>query len=137
MSCGKFRLAPSFSLHLPPFVSKGEPQLPPKSPDLHGGKRKPMRKKPMQIKDIEMSILSKILGGDIRKWRIGLTNDLRVRYEHWKQTENLSVRDWDAWEADSLSDAQALEAKFIREGMKGGTGGNLSASWPVFVYVFD
>jgi hypothetical protein len=91
----------------------------------------------MQIGDIERSILSKIFGSDIRKWRIGLTNDLRVRYEHWKQTENLSVIDWDAWEADSLSDAQALEASFIGKGMKGGTGGNLSASQPVHVYVFD
>lgn len=91
----------------------------------------------MQIKDIETSILSKIFGSDIRKWRIGLTNDLRVRYEHWRDTENQKLLDWDAWEADSLSDAQAVEASFIRKGMKGGTGGNLSASLPIFVYLFN
>ena len=91
----------------------------------------------MQIKDIETSILSKIFGSDIRKWRIGLTNDLRVRYEHWRDTENQKLLDWDAWEADSLSDAQAVEASFIRKGMKGGTGGNLSASLPIFVHLFN
>jgi hypothetical protein len=71
------------------------------------------RRKSMQIRDIETSILSKIVGSDISKWRIGLTNDLRVRYEHWRETENQKLLDWDAWEADSLSDAQALEASFI------------------------
>lgn len=91
----------------------------------------------MQIRDIETSILSKIFGSDLRKWRIGLTNDLRVRYEHWRETENQELLNWDAWEADSLSDAQTVESHFIREGMKGGTGGNLSASLPTFVYVFD
>lgn len=91
----------------------------------------------MQIADIEASIFSKIFGSDIRTWRIGLTNDLRVRYEHWRETERLSVLDWNAWEADSLSDAQAIEADFIRRGMKGGTGGNLSSSERTFVYIFD
>lgn len=91
----------------------------------------------MQIRDIETSISSKIFGSDIRKWRIGLTNDLRVRYEHWRQTENQEILNWDAWESDSLSDAQAVEASFIQKGMKGGTGGNLSEALPTFVYVFD
>lgn len=91
----------------------------------------------MQIKDLETWILSEISGTDIRKWRIGLTNDLRVRYEHWRETENQKLLDWDAREADSLSDAQAVEANFIRRGMKGGTGGNLSPSLRTFVYIFD
>jgi hypothetical protein len=91
----------------------------------------------MQIKDLETTILSKIFGSDIGKWRIGLTNDLRVRHEHWRETENLKVLDWEAWEADSLPDAQAVEASFIRKGMKGGTGGDLSASLPTFVYLFS
>jgi len=91
----------------------------------------------MQVSDIEEKILSKIFGGDIRKWRIGLTNDLRDRYGRWRETENQELLNWEAWEADSLSDAQAVEARFIRKGMKGGTGGNLSASLPTFVYIFD
>jgi hypothetical protein len=91
----------------------------------------------MQIRDLETSILSKVLGSDIRKWRIGLTNDLRVRYEHWRETENQELLNWEAWEADSLGAAQEVEASFIRRGMKGGTGGNLSASVPTFVYIFD
>ncbi len=91
----------------------------------------------MKREDIEAAIRFKISGGDIRKWRVGLTNDLRARYEHWKQAENLKLLDWDAWEAESLPDAQAVEASFIRMGMKGGTGGNLSASHPTFVYLFN
>jgi hypothetical protein len=91
----------------------------------------------MQIRDIETCILSKIFGSDIGKWRIGLTNDLRVRYEHWRETENQALLNWEAWEADTLSDAQEVEASFIRKGLKGGTGGNLSASLPTFVYLFN
>jgi len=40
-----------------------------------------------------------------------------------------------AWKADSLSDAQDIEAYFIDRGMDGGTGGNLSATKTVYVYI--
>ena len=85
---------------------------------------------------IEVAISRKIFGRGIGVWRIGLTHDLRDRYEHWKQAESLNVSEWEAWDVNSLSDAQAIEADFINKGMQGGTGGNLSSVQPVFVYVF-
>lgn len=90
----------------------------------------------MSIETIERAISMMVSGGEMGKWRIGLTHDLRERYEHWRETESLTLSDWSAWEADSLSDAQAVEASFIRRGMRGGTGGNLSSYQPVFVYIF-
>ncbi len=69
-------------------------------------------------------------------WRIGLTHDLAERKRYWKDTEDLSVDYWSDWTADSLSDAQDIESHFINKGMKGGTGGDLSASKTVYLYVF-
>ena len=69
-------------------------------------------------------------------WRIGLTHDLAERKKYWKETEKESVAYWTAWEADSLSDAQDIEAHFINKGMKGGVGGDLSSRKTVYVYVF-
>lgn len=69
-------------------------------------------------------------------WRVGLTHDLTERKSYWGNTENQSIAFWSNWTADSLSDAQAIEATFIEKGMKGGTGGNLSANKTVYVYVF-
>lgn len=69
-------------------------------------------------------------------WRIGLTHDLAERKKYWKDTKNQNVDHWSAWEADSLSDAQAIESHFINKGMKGGAGGDLSAQKTVYVYVF-
>ena len=64
-------------------------------------------------------------------WRIGLTNDPKKRKEDWKNPGY-----WTQWDADSLSDAQDIETFFIRKGMKGGTGGDLSARSTTYVYVF-
>lgn len=69
-------------------------------------------------------------------WRIGLTHDLSERKSYWENTEHESVTRWSDWEADSLLDAQDIEAHFISKGMKGGTGGDLSPHKNVFVYVF-
>jgi hypothetical protein len=68
-------------------------------------------------------------------WRIGLTHDLVERKAYWASQG--SVSSWRAWEADTLSDAQAVESHFINERkMKGGTGGDLSARKTVYVYIF-
>jgi hypothetical protein len=69
-------------------------------------------------------------------WRIGLTHNLSERKAYWKDTKNQDVTYWTAWEADSLSDAQDIEAYFINKGMKGGTGGDLSHIRTVYVYIF-
>lgn len=69
-------------------------------------------------------------------WRIGLTHDLAERKAYWKDTKNQNVTYWAAWEADSLADAQDIEAHFINKGMKGGVGGDLSARKTVYVYIF-
>lgn len=67
-------------------------------------------------------------------WRIGLTHDPATQKQDWFKTE--SVVFWQQWQADSLSDAQDIEAHFINKGMKGGTGGDLSRNKTVYVYVF-
>lgn len=69
-------------------------------------------------------------------WRIGLTHDLAERKQYWRDTKNESVTSWSSWTADSLSNAQDIEAHFISKGMKGGTGGGLSSWKTVYVYVF-
>lgn len=69
---------------------------------------------------------------DYGLWRIGLTHDHSERWEYWGKPEH-----WKYWQADSLNDAQEVEAFFIHEkGMKGGTGGDPSAYKDVFVYIF-
>ena len=87
-------------------------------------------------KGIMDAIASKIGTTSPSIWQIGLTHDLVERKAYWRDTEKVSVDYWSAWTADSLSDAQDIEAHFIRKGMKGGTGGDLSARKAVYVYVF-
>ena len=81
------------------------------------------------------AIQSKI-GPTCSVWRIGLTHDLAERKRYWKDTENQNIAYWSDWTADSLSDAQDIESHFINKGMKGGTGGDLSAYKTVYIYVF-
>jgi hypothetical protein len=69
-------------------------------------------------------------------WRIGLTHDPGERKKYWSETEKQNVALWSQWQANSLSDAQDIEAQFINKGMKGGTGGDLSSYKTVHVYVF-
>jgi hypothetical protein len=70
-------------------------------------------------------------------WRVGLTHDLQERKSYWKNTERQNVDAWTSYQADSLSDAHDIEAHFIHDkGMKGGTGGDLSANKAVYVYIF-
>ena len=88
----------------------------------------------MKKADIVSAIEKKVSNYSI--WRIGLTHEPDERKAYWKDTENQSVKYWSQWQADSLSDAQDIEAAFIKKGMKGGTGGDLSAYRTVYVYVF-
>ncbi len=85
---------------------------------------------------IVTGINSKVRTTALSAWRIGLTHDLAERKKYWRDTENQNVSDWSSWEADSLSDAQAIESHFIDKGMKGGAGGDLSAIYTVYVYIF-
>lgn len=84
--------------------------------------------------DIKAAIEKKV--STYSYWRIGLTHDLAERKAYWKDTKNQDVTYWTAWEADSLSDAQDIEAHFIDKGMKGGVGGDLSSRKTVYVYIF-
>lgn len=86
--------------------------------------------------DIIAAIQHKTGTTNLGIWRIGLTHDLDERKAYWKNTEKETVTYWSDWIADSLSDAQDIEAYFIDKGMKGGTGGDLSSRKTVYVYVF-
>ncbi|MGD1156190.1 MAG: hypothetical protein ABSA41_10210 [Terriglobia bacterium] len=83
---------------------------------------------------IMAAIESKVLTYNL--WRIGLTHDLAERKRYWKDTKNENITYWSDWTADSLSDAQDIESHFLKKGMKGGTGGDLSAKKTVYVYIF-
>jgi len=82
------------------------------------------------------AINAKVGSTEYKIWRIGLTHDLAERKKYWKETEKQNTDWWSQWEADSLSDAQGIEAHFIDKGMKGGTGGDLSTRTTTYVYVF-
>jgi hypothetical protein len=84
--------------------------------------------------DIAKAIVMRIGLSRPSAWRIGLTHYPFTRKAFWEGSED--VRHWTLWECRSLSDAQDIEAAFIRRGMKGGTGGDLSPRYPVFVYIF-
>jgi len=45
-------------------------------------------------------------------WRIGLTHYPDDRKRQWTQTNTTTF--WSQWQVDSLSDAQAIEAHFIK-----------------------
>ena len=67
-----------------------------------------------------------------RAWRIGITHDVPHRYEEWGKPSYFLY-----WEADSLQDAQTIEAHFIHQkGMDGGTGGDLNVRKIAYVYIF-
>jgi len=83
-----------------------------------------------------VSAINSKAGSSYSIWRIGLTHDTVERKKYWKETEKQNVDHWSHWTADSLGDAQDIEAHFIAKGMKGGTGGSLSARQTAYVYVF-
>jgi hypothetical protein len=86
------------------------------------------------------SIISAInakVGPIYSSYRIGLTHDLAERKTYWGETKGEGIACWANWTADSLADAQEIEAHFIYDKkMKGGVGGDLSANKTVYVYVF-
>jgi hypothetical protein len=89
----------------------------------------------MTKSEIIAAIESKVSGTSYSTWRIGLTHDPTGRKNEWA-AEGEDVSRWSEWQADSLSDAQYIEAYFINKGMKGGAGGDLSPYKTVWVYVF-
>ena len=88
----------------------------------------------MNKETIKSEIAGKV-GSSFSLYRIGLTHDPAKRKQEWVD-ESKNVKYWKQWQADTLSDAQEIEAHFISKGMKGGTGGDLSASKSIYVYVF-
>ena len=90
----------------------------------------------MKKEDIISAIETKVGSSIYTNWRIGLTNDPDERRTYWSDTEKQNVTYWTQWPADSLSDAQDIEAEFIRQGMKGGTGGDILSNRIVYIYIF-
>lgn len=86
---------------------------------------------------IESAIKAKIGSSSFGFWRIGLTHDPVERKKRWSETERQDTTYWSQWAADSLADAQDIEAYFIiSKGVQGGTSVDLSPSRTVYVYVF-
>lgn len=93
----------------------------------------------MDKKSIKQAIVDRVDSSKVVEyadWTIGLTHDPANRkQEH--QADGKSIDYWKQWVADSLADAQEIETYFINDkGMKGGTGGDLSARKMVYVYIF-
>jgi hypothetical protein len=73
---------------------------------------------------------------DYSAWTIGLTHGPAERKQQ-HSSDGKSTKYWKQWVADLLSGAQDIESYFINtKGMKGGTGGDLSAGKTVYVYIF-
>ncbi len=93
----------------------------------------------MDKKSITQAIINRVESSktvDYSAWTIGLTHD-PVNRKQQHESEGKSTKYWEQWVADSLSDAQDIESYFINtKGMKGGTGGDLSARKTVYVYIF-
>ncbi len=90
----------------------------------------------MHSADILGAIHLKAFRGPIQIWRIGITNDPEGARRYWLEVRNESTRHWSQWQAESLSEAKAIERHFVEKGMKpGSTGGEVvdGASW---IYVF-
>lgn len=71
-----------------------------------------------------------------KDWRIGITQNLNDRYECWHNPASFRF-----WEADSLGDAQEIEALFLdpnlkEKKMQGGVGGDLAPGKKAYVYIF-
>jgi hypothetical protein len=93
----------------------------------------------MDKESIKQAIIDRVESSktvDYSVWTIGLTHDPAERKKQ-HQDDGKSTEYWEQWTADSLSDAEEIESYFINtKGMKGGTGGNLSARKTVYVYIF-
>jgi hypothetical protein len=90
----------------------------------------------MKKEKIIEAIEGKVGGASHSFWHIGLTHDVAERKKYWKETEKKNVEHWSDWQAESLSEAETIEALFIERGMIGGTGGDLSRWKITYVYVF-
>jgi hypothetical protein len=122
----------------PTEPDKSSPKLPTFS-DLLLAQSKPTRvvsELPSCSKESIVAAIQSKAGRAYGVWRIGITNDPTERRRCWTDDEKQNCTLWQQWKAESLADAEAIEAYFIRMGMKGGTGGHASAYKPVYVYVF-
>ena len=90
----------------------------------------------MTAKSTIMSEVTTKAGSALSAYRIGLTHDAVERRKYWRETEKQDTSYRKQWTANSLADAQDIEAHFINKGMKGGVGGNLSPRQTVYVYIF-
>jgi hypothetical protein len=68
-------------------------------------------------------------------WQIGISHEPADRKQYWTG-QGKSTGSWTQWQADSLSDAQDIEAQFIKKGMKGGVGGDMTPGKTTYVYIF-
>lgn len=93
----------------------------------------------MDKQSIKQAIIDRLEGSktvNYSSWTIGLTHDSADRKQQ-HENDKKSTEHWKQWVADSLSDAQEIEAYFInKKGLKGGTGGDLSSYRTVYVYIF-
>jgi hypothetical protein len=87
--------------------------------------------------DIMASIQSIVssIGVSYAAWRIGITHDPIKRQSEWS-ADGHNTGSWRQWLSTSLTDAESIEAAFIRAGMQGGTGGGCTPFRPVYVYIF-
>ena len=93
----------------------------------------------MHKKSIKQAIIVRVESSktvDYSAWTIGLTHDPEERKQQ-HEADGKSTKYWKQWITNSLSDADHIESYFINtKGMKGGTGGDLSARKTVSVYIF-
>ena len=88
--------------------------------------------------EISVEIIRRIVGSEspsFKPWTVGITGDIQRRMkEH--VAEGKDVKHVKSWPANDANAARSVEALFKEAGMKGGTGGDIDESKPVFVYIF-
>ena len=93
----------------------------------------------MDKQSIKQAIINRVESSktvNYSAWTLGLTHNPQERKQQ-HENEGKSTTYWKHWTSSSLIDAQDIESYFINEkDMKGGTGGNLSGSRIVYVYIF-
>jgi hypothetical protein len=117
---------------MPDSLSKVKDSIDPTRSEPSG--REP-RSTTMTAKSEIISAITKKFGLYPTVYRIGLSRTPTQRKAEW-QVEG-SVKYWDQWATDSLQDAKDIENWGVNtKRMKGGTGGDLSGSGTMYVYVF-
>jgi hypothetical protein len=101
-----------------------------------GELKKPSEAAHMRKSLIISAIEAKVATSPWDIWRIGITQDLEEQKVYWENSERQTLAYWSEWDANTLAEAQDVEAEMTRRGMKGSPAVRIVQGKQVYVYVF-